>query len=126
MKLAPIKSAKEPAYPTYQRSLRRVAAAVAASAALLLPACGDRETCSTGEQEPEPRVEEVRPPGTVVAPHIPVPEIKPTEPPPPVQPDPPPRLSGAIVPATPPQPVDPPPRLAGRIRMPEPPKHNAW
>ncbi len=118
MQLTPIKSSTEPAYPTYRKASstwKKVAAAVAASAALLLPACGDTDTDS------------VRSPGTVAEvqhpPVTPQPDARPLEPQPPVLPEPQPvRRPGDAVTPMPPTPVEPPPaRLAGRARSPEPP-----
>jgi len=119
MKLSPMTTRPEPTYPTYSRSStawRRIAAAVAVSATLWIPACGG-ESCPTSTVSGDGRIE-TRLAGEeqVVQPPQPVPDVKPPEPYP-VGP------SGDIAPVSPPPPVEPPPiRLAGRARSPEPPK----
>ncbi len=121
MKLTPITTTTEPSYPTYRSTSpawKKVAAAVAASAALWLPACGD-EIRLAGAESPPPAGWQPQP---VQQP--PQPEAKPPEPSqPPVVPEPEPTLAGVVASPIPPPPAEPPPvRLAGRARSPEAPK----
>jgi hypothetical protein len=120
MKLSPMSATPEPTYPTYNRTStawRRIAAAVAVSATLWLPACGD-ESCPTSPTGVDGLIEtRLAGEAQVVEPPQPVSDVKPPEPDPI-------RLSGDVAPvAPPPPPVEPPPiRFAGRARSPEPPK----
>lgn len=116
MQLAPIKTNTEPGYPTYRKSSptwRKLAAAVAASAALWLPACGEDTTRLSGEP-PLPEVTHLPSVENAVKPL----EVKPPEIQTPVVIEPQIRLGGEVAPVAPPPEV----RLAGRPRSPEMPK----
>lgn len=118
MKLIPIPSAIEPSYPTYRSASpvwRKLAAAIAASAALWLPACGEDTTRLSGEP-PMPDVTQYSGIEGVVEPLKP--EAKPPEVQNPEWPEPQVRLSGDVAPVNPPPEV----RLAGRPRSPDLPK----
>ena len=120
MKLSPIATIPEPDYPTYRPELpswKKVAAAVATSAALLLPACGD-DSCPTRlGGDIQPTTQEVRLAGETPAQQ----PGKPKPPEPVAQPDPPPRTAG-IRPA--PAPPERPPeiRFGGEAPAPEHPR----
>ena len=118
MKLSPMTATSEPTYPTHDRAStawRRIAAAVAVSATLWLPACGnddENRVAVPGEMQPIQVVnpiDEPKPPETVVKP--------------PEQSEP--RLAGLIAPVAPPPPVEPPPepRIAGGRTAPEHPRN---
>lgn len=118
MHLSPIKTSAEPGYPTHRPvtpTWRKIVAAVAASAALLLPACGEDTTRLAGEP-PLPEIVQLPGAEQVVAP--PKPLEKPPEVQTPIIPDPQIRLGGEVAPVSPPPEV----RLAGRPRSPDMPK----
>lgn len=121
MKLNPVPAKPKPEYPTYQAAKlnwRKIAAAIAASAALWLPACGDNATGPERLSGTPRSVEQVRLPGEAPAQNLPQPDVEPPKPPePPVLPTPEPRLAGRMAPPTPPTPIVS-PRTAGARALP--------